>query len=113
MKYDITPMGAVRMNKSDAWRKRPAVLRYMAFKNHFKLLNVKLDNGNSVIFHIPMPQSWSKKKRKEMEWQPHTQKPDIDNLLKAVMDALFQDDAHIHNLHIRKVWAVNGAIEIV
>jgi len=30
----------------------------------------------------------------------------------ALLDAIYEDDAHIHELTLKKVWAVDGAIEI-
>ena len=33
-----------------------------------------------VSFIMPMPKSWSKKKRAAMDGKPHTARPDIDNL---------------------------------
>ncbi|MCR4339433.1 MAG: RusA family crossover junction endodeoxyribonuclease, partial [Gemmatimonadaceae bacterium] len=39
-------------------------------------------------FRLPMPPSWSNKKRLAMIGQPHAQKPDIDNLLKAVLEIM-------------------------
>jgi len=65
-----------------------------------------------VQYTIPMPKSWSKKKRAEMNGQPHKQKPDRSNLDKALEDALYQDDAHLHTLASRKVWGQQGSIEI-
>ena len=54
------------------------------------------------------PASWSKKKRAELIHRPHTQKPDGDNLLKAVKDALnriaWADDGQVFDARIRKVW---------
>jgi Holliday junction resolvase RusA-like endonuclease len=39
-------------------------------------------------FYMPMPASWSKRKQAAHLYKPHTQKPDIDNLTKAVMDSM-------------------------
>lgn len=54
------------------------------------------------------PVSWSKKKRAAMIHRPHTQKPDGDNLLKAVKDALnriaWADDGQVFDARVRKVW---------
>jgi len=60
-----------------------------------------------------MPVSWSKAKRAKHHGQAHTQKPDGDNVAKAVMDGLtaagvWPDDAVVWSLEIRKVWAVQG-----
>jgi Holliday junction resolvase RusA-like endonuclease len=57
-----------------------------------------------------MPKSWSTKRRQKMEGQPHTQRPDIDNLCKSVLDALYMEDSHIHEISLKKVWARNGFI---
>lgn len=56
------------------------------------------------MFYIKMPKSWSKKKCDAMFLQPHQQRPDIDNLCKAVMDALCDDDSYIYELNAKKVW---------
>lgn len=61
-----------------------------------------------IHFYFDRPKRHSKKQR-ECPW--HAQKPDIDNLTKAVCDALneicFQDDSQICLLTVRKEWA-NG-----
>ncbi|WP_100117023.1 RusA family crossover junction endodeoxyribonuclease [Klebsiella pneumoniae] len=41
-----------------------------------------------------------------------TQKPDADNMIKALMDALFTDDAHIWDFRVTKVWGESGQILI-
>ena len=65
-----------------------------------------------------MPVSWSKAKRAKHHGKPHTQKPDGDNVAKAVMDGLtaagvWPDDAVVWSLEIRKVWAVQGYCTIL
>ena len=60
-----------------------------------------------------MPVSWSKAKKAKHFGKPHTQKPDGDNVAKAVMDGLtaagvWPDDAVVWSLTISKVWAVQG-----
>jgi Holliday junction resolvase RusA-like endonuclease len=55
-----------------------------------------------------MPKSWSKKKKAVMWGKPHTSKPDIDNLVKAILDALngvaFNDDSQIWEIQSSKIW---------
>ena len=61
----------------------------------------------SVVAWFPMPASWSKKKRRQHDLRWHTQKPDADNLAKAVLDALSQhwnDDCQVCLLAVRKRW---------
>ena len=111
-KYDIVPMGAVRMNKADAWKKRPAVLRYFAYKDHLRILKPVLEIGDPIRFNMPMPPSWSLKKKQELFGKPHTQKPDIDNLIKAFWDALYEDDSHIWKVSAEKRWDYVGSIQV-
>lgn len=85
--------------------------------------NFKLAKGEKLkgplraefTFNFAMPKSWSKKKKLEMLGQPHTQRPDVDNLVK-VIDALnglaFDDDSQIYESHEIKLWANDGATRI-
>ena len=43
---------------------------------------------------------------------PHKQKPDVDNMAKAVMDALLKDDSGVYHISVTKFWAYEGSIEI-
>lgn len=109
--YNINPVGKPRMTQRDRWARRPAVLRYRAFCDECRLRRVSLPAaGAHVTFVIPMPRSWSKKRRAAMAGQPHQQKPDADNLTKALMDAVHADDAHVWDLRVTKVWGEYGQI---
>lgn len=114
--FDIIPMGKPRMVHSDKWRKREVVNRYFTFKDDLRWLarHAKYTIGEEVFveFHIPMPESWSLRKKITMNMKPHQQKPDIDNLVKAFCDALTDDDSRIWLVHATKVWAAKGAIII-
>ena len=111
--YNITPVGKPRMTRADKWKKRPEVLRYRAFCDHVRLLGVELpEAGAHVTFILPMPLSWSKKKRLQHDGQPHQAKPDCDNMLKALMDAIYADDAHVWDCRVTKVWGETGQIVI-
>jgi Holliday junction resolvase RusA-like endonuclease len=111
--YPIVPMGKPRMTRADKWKKRPEVMRYRAFCDEVRLRGVALpESGAHVTFVLPMPASWSKKKRQQHNGQPHQAKPDCDNMLKALMDALYEDDAHIWDCRITKVWGEIGQIII-
>jgi len=60
-------------------------------------------------FYFEMPKSWSKKKRHDMLDMPHTQTPDLDNLVKFFQDALngylWGDDRQIWNIEAFKMWS--------
>ena len=110
MIINVTPTPKPRMTQRDKWLNppRPAVVRYHAFADELRLRTNHLDNFPAavfdVVFYLPMPASWSKKKRAKMDGCAHQQKPDRDNLLKAFQDALCSDDAHIYDGRVAKYW---------
>jgi len=60
-----------------------------------------------------MPKSWGKRKKASMCGKPHQQKPDIDNLLKALFDAVYDDDSKIWQVGgVMKLWDYEGSITI-
>jgi len=111
--YHITPVAKPRMTQSDRWKKRPCVMKYWAFKDLVRLAGIKLPDGyGHVIFYIPMPKSWSKKKKAQMDGKPHKVRKDADNLLKALQDACYDEDKTIWDMRTSKVWAYEGKIEV-
>jgi Holliday junction resolvase RusA-like endonuclease len=112
----VNPMGAVRQTRRDVWKKRPCVEKYHAFRDtlrHYsQTFDFLLSDNFKIMFYIPMPKSWSQKKRDKMYMLPHDQKPDIDNLIKAVMDALKPDDKKVWKISAEKRWAFEGEINI-
>ena len=59
-----------------------------------------------------MPASWSKRRRGEMAGAWCVSKPDADNIVGAVMDALFEDDAAVVEVACRKVWGPSPELRI-
>ncbi|MHA3913873.1 RusA family crossover junction endodeoxyribonuclease [Halovulum sp. GXIMD14793] len=61
-----------------------------------------------VTAYFRPPKSWSKKKAAAHLGQPHIQRPDGDNILKAISDGLngvaFVDDAQVYSARVRKLW---------
>ena len=115
IKYPYPGMAKPRMTRADSWKKRPIVLKYWEYKDHINDWawdnNFKLGNEIYCVFHIPMPKSWSNAKKAQMVFSDHQQRPDIDNLLKGLMDALLEEDSHIHTVYARKIWSNEGCIE--
>lgn len=109
-RYPIIPCAAPRMTQADKWKRRECVLKYFAFRDDIKRHNVQFANGQAVTFIIPFPASYGKKKRNSLLDEPHTLKPDIDNLIKAFLDSLYENDCHISEIHAFKRWGDNGAI---
>ena len=68
----------------------------------------------SVVFDMPIPKSWSKKRKSEAEGCYHTSKPDSDNLQKALLDAMngivFEDDSQVADIRAVKRYAITGGI---
>lgn len=114
--YPIVPVGKPRMTRNGIYNKgriKPAIARYNRFKDEVRLRRVQLrTSGAHVTFVLPMPASWSKKRRADLDGKPHQAKPDIDNLQKALLDALFEDDSGVWDLRATKVWGDEGAIII-
>ncbi|WLD56899.1 RusA family crossover junction endodeoxyribonuclease [Salinispirillum sp. LH 10-3-1] len=109
----LVPVPKPRMTQRDRWQKRPAVMRYRAFCDHIRLLKAQLPpSGTHVTFVLPMPKSWSAKKKQAMNGKPHTQRPDADNMLKALCDAIHEEDSGIWDVRITKVWGESGQIII-
>jgi Holliday junction resolvase RusA-like endonuclease len=107
------------MTRSDKWKNRPCVSGFWAFKTELILaakkqgLETLPQAIKSLDFYIAMPESWTKKKKSEMDGKPHGVKPDIDNILKGIMDSLCLNDQHIHTIgRLTKTWAYEGKIEI-
>lgn len=112
MLIPVTPVTKPRMTQRDKWVKRPCTQRYWAFKDEIKFYVDVIPQPCKIIFTLPMPKSWSKKKRGEHINKPHMNKPDLDNLVKALSDAVYDDDKALWNYWLIKVWGETGSIEI-
>ena len=73
----------------------------------------------NIVYAFRRPQSLSKKERNEIDGGktvPKTTKPDIDNLTKAILDALngivWKDDAQVTQINIQKIWSAKDQIEV-
>lgn len=118
----IDPMGAVRTTGKQMY-KDERYKRYNEWKRSFYWLVIeaskKVGHATSdfdwedilyVEFGMPVSQG---KKYQERIGQPHKMKPDIDNMLKAVLDAMLTEDSTVHSVGgMRKVWAKEGYIKL-
>ena len=109
MILNVAPCSKPRMTQRDRWKKRQCVLDFFAFRDRIKQ-EIKdkdaLSNWDElvVIFLVPMPKSWSKKKKALMAGQPMQQRPDLDNYLKGLFDATHEEDATIWKVTASKIW---------
>ncbi len=123
--FDVVPMGAVRMSQSDKWktnpnhfdpkkREREAVTRYRYFKsvirNQANEMKFELKGVLEVVFLVPMPSTWSEKKKQRENKKPVKTRPDIDNYVKAFMDAIAAEDGYVWKINAEKRYAFKGSI---
>lgn len=120
---NITPQTHIRSTQGDSivfripedQLRRPGLLRKKRLEryNSYKdaLIDEAADKGYvmgekiEVLFYIPVPPSWRKAKKARYHFTPHRSKPDVDNLCKALMDALKPTKDHVvHTLIAKKVW---------
>jgi Holliday junction resolvase RusA-like endonuclease len=63
----------------------------------------------NATFYMPIPKSTSKKNRAALANQPHPIKPDLDNLIKFILDVasglLYKDDKSIAAITARKLYS--------
>lgn len=61
-----------------------------------------------ILFYMPIPDSWSTKKKLNHKNTPHICKPDTSNLLKFVEDCgvgvLYHDDCIIYSVNVKKLY---------
>ncbi len=112
--FPISPMGKPRMTQRDKWKKRTVIQRWYEFKDSINAIAASegyaVADRLDIVFYIPMPKSWSKKKKTEMYAKPHQQRPDIDNMIKGFMDALCQEDSYVWAVNAEKFWSYSGKI---
>lgn len=106
--YPIAPVPAPRQGRADRWKPSPHVLRYRAYRDEVALRRVTVpDAGAHLVFLIEVPRSCSRAERAARLYQPHRQRPDTDNLQKALIDAVYRDrdDSHVWDIRTSKVWS--------
>ena len=112
----VSPLAKPRMTQADRWKKRLVVLQYWAYRD--EIFYGALAQGYRpsfelmMEFEMPMPKSWPESKKKKMVGEPHQQTPDIDNLEKAILDSLFEDDKKVHKVMATKIWSYKGKLVI-
>jgi len=124
IKIDCKPMGAVRMTQRGKWVNKSAQ-RYLAYKDDVawqiksQFNREPIDSPVRVIitFFMPIPKSWTKKRKAQAPGTSHVYTPDIDNLVKGAFDAangiLWEDDKIVSELDARKVYSEEPGISIV
>lgn len=97
----LRPAGLARLMRLERYNKYKIDLLALAKCSRFTLPS----QGLCVRFFIPVPKSWRKWKKELMHGKLHQDRPDIDNLLKAVFDSMLAEDKGIGHLYeISKRW---------
>lgn len=112
LRYAVTPTPKPTQTAADRWKKRDPVVRYRAFADRCRELGMTLENGDHVLFLLPVPKGLSKRERAARLGQPHLFKPDTDNLCKALSDAVLPEDQGLWLVSLEKRWAEEGEIVI-
>lgn len=113
------PIPKPRMTKADVWKKRKCVVEYRAWADAIRkevcgTELTKIDTDGDVRYHLkitfflPIPESTKGTKREKLYGIAHNIRPDIDNLSKGVMDALFEKDSVVCDLHAMKFYIHDG-----
>tara|TARA_R100000093_G_scaffold892_2_gene2431 strand:- start:88 stop:513 length:426 start_codon:yes stop_codon:yes gene_type:complete len=117
--FDINPVPASRPRVSRWSTYYPK--KYTQFKKDMEALTGELDTTPcenlvcvSLRFKVQIPKSWSKKKRLERENTFCDNSSDIDNYIKAILDALngvyFKDDKQVVEVFASKKYSNTPSI---
>jgi Holliday junction resolvase RusA-like endonuclease len=106
----LRPAGLKRLLRIERYNQYKLALSAIAKQKNF----TPQPQGMSIHFFLPVPPSWSKKKKRLHHLQYHTSQPDLDNLLKAFKDSLLAEDKGIAHYEASKWWVDNeiGWIEV-
>ena len=70
----------------------------------------------SLTAYMKIPQSWSNKKRRAAIGTVHSKKPDLDNLVKSVVDGinggLLADDSQVCTINAKKLYGETPKVEV-
>jgi len=100
------PVAKPRMTRSDRWKKRKCVIKYREFSDKLREDSSGFISSGTLVMHFffSFKKSHSKKFIENNLGAPHTQKPDIDNCIKAVLDTLYENDSHVYSVLAKKFW---------
>lgn len=94
--------------KSKNYEKKIAQEAWVAMANK-KLNPTECSVHLEMDAYLPVPVSWSKKKQNQARMGAlRPSKPDIDNIIKAILDGcnkvIYNDDAQVHSIRARKLY---------
>ena len=105
----VTKFGTYNNTDYTQWKNGLSMLAKSRFKKPLEE-NIYL----KIDFFFEIPKSWSKTKKDNAGW--HNLKPDIDNLIKSIMDAfngiVYKDDGQVVLIQARKQYATCNGVKI-
>lgn len=88
--------------------------QFVVKKNILEYLKLDMEPFEDILevdfnFFFEIPQSWSKKKKAAKLNTPHDQTPDLDNIIKFILDLfngiVWKDDKIIFKINAEKLWS--------
>lgn len=108
------PSGKPTMTRRDQWKvgeqARPCVQAYRNWADAIRaaadgvIWPPVLQGRILVVSYLPIPPSYAKALSLELRGQPCHVKPDEDNIVKGIKDALFEQDSFIYDSRSVKYW---------
>lgn len=96
----LRPAGLLRLKRLERYNNYKIELLAEAKKKGFTIPA----SGLCITFFLPMPKTWSKKKKNLHHGLLCQSRPDVDNLLKSFADSLLVEDKFIANITVTKRW---------
>ena len=115
MILNVTPHTKPRMTVQDRWKRRKCVLSYFDYRDKVRdaIKDVVIGDRLDITFLVPMPKSWSKKKRLLLNGKPKQSRADLDNYIKGLLDATHEEDATVWDITARKLWTDSATGSII
>ena len=113
-RFSRTSGHAYTPKETEMYENRIAMCWRAEYPDTGSLIETDLEIWVKAIYGIP--QSWSKKKQREMLGRPCRKKPDGDNILKAVCDGLnsvaYRDDVQLVEIHLVRLYGSAPRVEV-
>ena len=116
---DPIPLKRARVTKNgtyDPQKKEKEQIQYMMRANYGLLTPFKGPIDLDLRFGMPIPKSYSKKRKEALLNNCHSCKPDLSNLIKFYEDALtgilWEDDSQIYKIAATKTYCKSPHVTI-
>lgn len=106
---NVKALGKPRMTRRDQWAPRETVQRYYSYCDELRAgfnRAVKFQKATTLTLTVRFAVKYgaSGNSAKDYWGKPHWGYPDLDNIIKGVLDALLIEDKTIHTIVAHKFW---------